>query len=184
NDFLEGVDVFVDGLDFFVPEMRSLVFARCYELGIPAITAGPIGMGAAYLIFLPNQMNFEQYFRLAGLPVEQQYVNFLLGLTPTAWHRSYLVDANRLDLARRSGPSTVMACQLCAGIVGIEVMKILLHRQPIYAAPWFHIFDGYLGRYQRGQLRWGNGGLLQRLKCQLGYRQIERQLAENSGLLT
>ena len=99
----------MDGLDFFVPEVRSLVFARCYEKGIPAITAGPIGMGAPYLIFLPGQMSFEDYFQLEGLPVEKQYVNFLLGLTPKAWHRAYLVDPNRLDLAHRRGPSTTMA---------------------------------------------------------------------------
>ena len=175
--FLSDVDLFVDGLDFFVPEVRSLVFARCYEKGIPAITAGPIGMGAPYLIFLPGRMSFEDYFQLEGLPVARQYVNFLLGLTPKAWHRAYLVDPNRLDLANRRGPSTTMACQLCAGIVGIEALKILLHRQPVYAAPWYHLFDGYRGGYVRGQLRWGNRGPLQTLKRQLAYRMVEQRMA-------
>ncbi|MBK8536141.1 MAG: ThiF family adenylyltransferase [Candidatus Competibacteraceae bacterium] len=168
DEFLNDVDLFVDGLDFFVPEVRSLVFARCYEKGIPAITAGPIGMGAPYLIFLPGRMSFEDYFQFAGLPVERQYVNFLLGLTPKAWHRAYLVDPNRLDLANRRGPSTTMACQLCAGIVGIEALKILLHRQPVYAAPWYHLFDAYRGGYVRGQLRWGNRGPLQTPETAIG----------------
>ena len=178
--FLNDVDLFVDGLDFFVPEVRSLVFARCYEKGIPAITAGPIGMGAPYLIFLPGRMSFEEYFQLEGLPVERQYVNFLLGLTPKAWHRAYLVDPNRLDLANRRGPSTTMACQLCTGIVGIEALKILLHRQPVYAAPWYHLFDAYRGGYVRGQLRWGNRGPLQTLKRQLAYRMVEQRLAREA----
>ncbi len=178
--FLSDVDLFVDGLDFFVPEMRSLVFGRCDALGIPAITAGPIGMGAPYLIFLPGQMSFEKYFQLAGLPVERQYVNFLLGLTPKAWHRTYLVDPNRLDLANRRGPSTPMACQLCAGIVGIEALKILLHRQPVYAAPRYHLFDGYRGGYVRGQLRWGNRGPLQTLKRRLAYRAVDQRLAREA----
>jgi len=180
DKFLNNVDLFVDGLDFFVPEVRSLVFARCYEQGIPAITAGPIGMGAPYLIFLPGQMSFEDYFQFEGLPVERQYVNFLLGLTPKAWHRAYLVDPNRLDLANRRGPSTPMACQLCAGIVGIEALKVLLHRQPVYAAPWYHLFDGYRGGYVRGRLRWGNQGPLQTLKRQLAYRMIEQRLARET----
>lgn len=175
--FLDGVDLFVDGLDFFAPEIRSCVFARCHELGIPAITAGPIGMGAPYLIFMPEGMSFEHYFRLAGQPLERQYVHFLLGLTPRAWHRHYLIDPARLNLAGRYGPSTMMACQLCAGIVGVEVLKILLSRTPIYPAPWYHIFDAYRGRYVRGRLPWGNAGPLQRLKCQIGYRQARKQLA-------
>ncbi|MDG4560861.1 MAG: ThiF family adenylyltransferase, partial [Candidatus Competibacter sp.] len=178
DEFLRDVDLFVDGLDFFEPEVRSLVFGRCHERGIPALTAGPIGMGAPYLIFLPDGMSFERYFRLAGLPVERQYVHFLAGLTPAALHRGYLVDPGRLNLAGRHGPSTAMACQLCAGIVGIEALKILLNHQPVYAAPWYHIFDAYRGCYRRGKLRWGNAGPVQQLKCRIGYRQVERQLAQ------
>ncbi|HRX70971.1 MAG: ThiF family adenylyltransferase [Candidatus Competibacteraceae bacterium] len=180
DEFLSDVDLFVDGLDFFVPEVRALVFGRCYELGIPAITAGPIGMGAPYLIFLPGGMSFEEYFRLEGLPVERQYVNFLLGLTPKAWHRFYLVDPHRLDLAHRRGPSTPMACQLCAGIVGIEALKILLHRQPVYAAPWYHLFECYRGEYVRSRLRWGNRGPLQTLKRRLAYRAVGQRLAQEA----
>lgn len=180
DEFLHGVDLFVDGLDFFVPEVRSLVFGRCHALGIPAITAGPIGMGAPYLIFLPGGMSFEQYFRLEGLPVERQYVNFLLGLTPTALHRGYLVEPGRLNLAGRYGPSTAMACQLCAGIVGIEALKILLRRQPVYAAPWYQIFDAYRGCYRRGKLRWGNAGPVQTLKRWMAYRVVSQQLAREA----
>src|SRR5665213_220413 len=57
--FLSDVDLFVDGFDFFVLDIRRKVFARCHELGIPAITAGPIGMGASLLAFLPKGMSFE-----------------------------------------------------------------------------------------------------------------------------
>ncbi|MCG5512186.1 ThiF family adenylyltransferase [Ectothiorhodospira shaposhnikovii] len=175
--FLEGVDLFVDGLDFFAPQIRAQVFARCRELGIPAITAGPIGMGTAYLIFTPDGMSFEDYFRMAGLSVEQQYVNFLVGLTPSGFHRDYLVDPQRLNLAEKRGPSTIMACQLCAGVTGTEAVKILLNRGPIHPAPYYHVFDAYRPRYRRGRLRWGNRGPLQTLKCKLGYRQVARLLA-------
>src|SRR5205823_4458653 len=52
--FLSGVDLFVDGFDFFVLGIRRQVFARCAELGIPAITAAPIGMGVGFLAFVPG----------------------------------------------------------------------------------------------------------------------------------
>ena len=41
--FLAGVDLFLDGFDFFVLDIRRKVYARCHELGIPALTAGPVG---------------------------------------------------------------------------------------------------------------------------------------------
>ncbi len=56
--FLEGVDLYVDGFDFFVLDIRAKVFRRCREFGIPAITAAPIGFGVAYLLFTPEGISF------------------------------------------------------------------------------------------------------------------------------
>lgn len=170
DEFLSGVDLFVDGFDFFVIDIRRKVFKRCAELGIPAITAAPIGFGAGYLIFMPGGMSFEDYFRLEGLSEQQQHVNFALGLTPKGLHRRYLVDPSRVDLTGRRGPSTTAAIQLCAGVVGVEAVKILLGRGKVHAAPAYHQFDPYRERFVRGYLRHGNAGPLQRLKCQIGYK--------------
>ncbi len=179
DDFLVGADVFVDGLDFFVVDTRRMVFKRCAELGIPAITAAPIGFGSCYLIFMPGGMTFEQYFRLEGLPESRQYVKFGLGLAPKGFHRQYLIDPSRMDLANRRGPSTAAAVQICAGVTAAETVKILLGRGRVYAAPFYHQFDAYRGRWKRGKLRFGNAGPLQSLKCQIGYRVYSR-LSRNS----
>lgn len=172
--FLSDADLFIDGLDFFAIDIRRKVFARCAELGIPAITAAPIGFGTAYLIFMPGGMPFEDYFRFEGLPEQRQYVNFALGLTPKGFHRSYLVDPSRLDLRGHRGPSTVAAVQLCAGVTAAEAAKIMLGRGKLYAAPWYHQFDAWRGRWARGRLRFGNAGPVQCLKRQIGYRAFER----------
>ncbi len=177
--FLEGVDLFVDGFDFFVLDVRSRVFARCAELGIPAITAAPLGMGTAWLIFEPGGMTFEEYFRLEGLPAEKQYVNFALGVAPKGFHRRYLADPSRLDLEGRRGPSTGAACQMAAGVVATEAAKLLLGRGKIRGAPWYHHFDPYLGKWTRGKLRGGNGNPLQALKLRLAYR-ISRRLTADA----
>ena len=97
--FLRGVDLFVDGFDFFAIDIRRRVFARCSELGIPSITAAPIGMGTAFLAFSPRGMSFEEYFRLEGQPESEQLIRFLVGLTPKGLQRGYLVDPSRVDLA-------------------------------------------------------------------------------------
>ncbi len=168
--FLEGVDMFVDGFDFFVLGIRAKVFARCAELGIPAITAAPLGMGTAFLTFLPGGMTFEQYFRLEGLSQQQQYVNFFMGLVPANLQAAYLMDPTRLDLSGKRGPSSATACQLCSGVTGIEVMKVLLGRGPVKAAPYYHHFDGYRGKWVVGKLANGNAGWLQRLKLKAAYK--------------
>ena len=172
--FLDGVDLFVDGFDFFVLDIRAKVFARCAELGIPAITAAPLGMGTAYLIFMPGGMTFEDYFRLEGLSPERRYVNFLIGLNPKGYHRPYLVDPSRVNLADGRGPSTATACQLCAGVVGAEATKILLGRGTVRAAPCYHQFDAYRGKWATGRLRGGNRNPLQALKRHVGYRMFAR----------
>ena len=133
--FLSGVDLFVDGLDFFVIDIRRKVFARCHELGIPSITAGPIGMGTGFLAFVPDGMSFEQYFRMEGQPKLEQYLRFLIGLVPKALHRPYLVDPTRLNLATETGPSTGAACKLCAGVTAVTAVKLLLRRGDVKPAP-------------------------------------------------
>jgi molybdopterin/thiamine biosynthesis adenylyltransferase/nitroreductase len=170
DEFLTGVDLFVDGLDFFVIDIRRKVFARCAQLGIPAITAAPIGFGSSYLVFVPGGMTFEEYFRFEGLPEERQYVNFAMGLTPKAFHRTYMVDPSRIDLAHRRGPSSAAAIQLCAGIVAAEAVKIMLGRGKVRPAPCYHQFDAYRGKWTQGRLPFGNAGPLQTLKRQICYR--------------
>lgn len=170
--FLDGVDLFIDGFDFFALDIRAKVFARCAALGIPAITAAPLGMGAAYLVFMPGGMTFEQYFRLEGLPPERQYANFFMGLAPKRLQGSYLMDPTRLDLAGHRGPSSAIGCQLCAGVTGAEAVKILLGRGRIRAAPFYHQFDAYRRRWVAGRLFLGNRNPWQRLKLQAAYKRF------------
>lgn len=174
DSFLAGADLFVDGLDFFAMDIRRAIFGRCAALGIPAITAAPIGFGTAYIVFMPGGMSFEQLFRLDGLPEHRQYVNFATALTPRGLHRSYLADPSRIDLAGKRGPSTGAAVNLCAGVVGAEAVKILLGRGSVKAAPWVHQFDAFRSRWRRSYLPFGNNGPLQSLKRAIGYRMFAR----------
>ena len=168
--FLDEVDLYVDGLDFFVIEERRRVFAICAERRIPAITAAPFGMGSAFLAFLPGRMSFEDYFRLEGASANEQAARFLVGLSPSMLQAGYLVDPSRVDLVRRKGPSTPMACDLCAGIAGTEALKILLGRGGVVAAPWGLHFDAYKNRLRRTWRPGGNAHPLQRALVALAKR--------------
>ncbi|MBN8525053.1 MAG: ThiF family adenylyltransferase [Planctomycetes bacterium] len=168
--FLDGADLYVDSLDFFAFEARRAVFAACDRMGIPAITAAPLGMGAALLCFRPGGMTFEDYFRLAGCDPFEQSLRLLVGLAPAHLHAGYLADRSRVDLAGGNGPSTAMACELCAGIAGSEALRILLHRSGGRWAPHGLQFDAYRQRLARTWIPWGNAHPLQRLRLALARR--------------
>lgn len=164
NDFLEGVDIVVDGIDFFAPEARRLVFAEARRRGLWAVTAGPIGFSTAWLSFDPHGMSFDDYFDIHdGMDRIDLLAAFAVGLAPQATHLRYL-DLSRVDLNSGAGPSSGLACQLCAGVAATEVLKILLKRGPMRPAPWYFQFDAYRQVLRKGKLWFGNRHPWQRLK--------------------
>jgi hypothetical protein len=130
---------------------------------ISAITVAPLGMGAALLNFLPGHMTFEEYFGWAGCSEHEMALRFLIGLSPAMLQSAYLVDPAAVDLKARRGPSTGMACALCAGIAGTEALKILLRRGGVIAAPHGMHFDAYRNTMAKTWRPWGNRNPLQRL---------------------
>lgn len=170
--FLEGVDLYVDALDFFALEARRAVFAACAARGIPAITAAPIGMGVAFLAFLPGCMTFEQYFRLEGHPRLEQAARFLLGLSPAMLQMRYLVDGSRVDFSRGKGPSTIMACELCAGMAATQALKLLLNRGTVPTAPRGLHFDAYRNKLVTTWRPGGNANPLQQLGLLIARRKL------------
>ena len=155
NEFMAEVDLYVDGLDFFAVAARRMVFDACTQSKIPAITAAPLGMGTALLNFLPGKMTFEEYFRLEGLPENEQLLNFLVGLSPAMLQRTYLADPSTVNFNEHRGPSTPMACELCAGLAATEALKILLNRGGVRSAPHGLQFDAYRNKLAH---TWRPGG--------------------------
>ncbi|MBX3685138.1 MAG: ThiF family adenylyltransferase [Rhodocyclaceae bacterium] len=169
--FLEGVDVYVDGLDFFAFEIRAAVFEACRRKGIPAVTAAPLGMSSALLVFKPGGMPFEDYFRLNESTDDiDRALRFLIGLAPAMMHRHYLVWPEAVDLAERRGPSTMIACQLCAGMAAGATLKLILGRGSVPAAPWSFQFDAYRNRFRRSWSPGGNRNPLMRMKRAIARR--------------
>lgn len=170
--FLAEGDVYLDGLDFFALEMRRAVFDRCRQQGIPATTVAPLGMGAALLNFVPNGMSFEDYFGMDGHSEEQQALRFLVGLSPAMLQMSYLADRSRVNFDERRGPSTIIAVQLCSGIAAAQVLKLILRRGEVLAAPWGLHFDAYRNRLKHTWRPGGHRNPLQRLLLWLAQRRL------------
>jgi len=172
DSFLDGVDIYVDALDYFAFEARDLVYRKLEEKGIPAVIAAPLGMGTAVVSFLPGGMTFEQYFQIRGLPVKEMALRFLIGLSPAVLQRTYLVDPERVKFGDKAGPSTGMACQICAGVAAVEALKILLGRGDVLAAPWGFQFDAYRNKFVKTWRPGGMGNPLMKLMLALVRRKL------------
>jgi len=67
-----------------------------------------------------------------------------------------------------------MACDLCAGLAATQVVKILLDRGRVLAAPYGIQFDAYRNRLARTWRPWGNRNPLQRIGQLMVRRQLRR----------
>ena len=172
DEFFCDVDLYIDGLDFFAFEARENVFAYCGQRNIPAVTVAPLGISAALLNFLPGHMSFEDYFQVAGRSELDKAVRFLVGLAPALLHRHYLADKTRVDLKERRGPSTIMACQLCAGVAASEALKILLKRGSVWAAPHGIQYDAYRNRFAHTWRPGGNRHPINRIAIAIAKKQL------------
>ena len=162
--FLEGANALLDGIDFFSFDTRRMLFREAAKRGIWAVTAGPIGFSAAWLVFDPKGMSFDDYFDLHdGMAPVDQFAAFVMGLAPRGTQFPYM-DLSYVDRRTGQGPSAGMACHLCSAVTAAEITKILLNRKPLSPVPCYAQFDAYRGIFRRGCLRWGNRGPLQRLK--------------------
>ncbi|MBC7483803.1 MAG: ThiF family adenylyltransferase [Rhizobacter sp.] len=170
--FLADGGVYLDGLDFFALDIRRHVFALCHAKGIPAVTVAPLGLGAALLNFVPGGMSFEAYFRLEGQTADEQALRFLVGLSPAMLQMSYLVDPSRVDLAKRRGPSTNIATQLCSGIAAAQVLKLILQRGTVLGAPHGLHFDAFRNRLRHTWRPGGNSNPVQRLMLAVARRRL------------
>lgn len=169
--FLRDVDLVVDAVDFFAFEARRLIFREAQKRGIWVVTAGPIGFSTAWLVFDPSGMTFDEYFDLKdGMESVDMFCAFALGLAPRSTHLPYF-DFSYVEASGR-GPSLACACQLAAGVVGAEAVKILLGRGQVRAAPEYNQFDAYRCLLRKGRLRLGNRHPLQLLKRRIMRRKM------------
>lgn len=174
--FLDGVDVYVDGLDFFAFDVRRQTFAACRSKGIPVVTAAPLGLGTAVLVFSPSGMSCDDYFGFEGCDELEMAIRFLIGLSPAVLQRGYVADMSRISLPEHRGPSSIASCQLCAGVAAVETLKLLLGRGKIRYAPQGSQFDAYRMKYVRTWRPFGYRNPLQILMRFL----LRKQLQKNS----
>lgn len=162
DEFLQGVDLAVDGLDAFALTIRRRFMNEAHRRNIPSITAGPIGFSTAFLIFMPEGPSFDSYFNTTDRTSEYDLaLHFFAGLTPSLLQMPYMKNTS---LKKKQGPSSVGAVNLCAAAVTIQALKILLQKGRVRAVPYYHQYDCYRDKYVTRRLWFGNRNPVQKLK--------------------
>lgn len=173
EQFLTGVDVVVDSLDAYCVKARRMLFSKAQAMGVPIISAGPIGCSCALLEFTPDSMSFDDYFDYReSASDEENFFKFVLGVIPGLEPFRYL-DSSEIRTEQRTGPSLAPAVALCAGFAGVEVLKYLLNRKPLYSVPYYHYYDSYLMKFKRRYMPMGNRNPVQRLKFAMVRRRVK-----------
>lgn len=173
EDFLSGVDIYIDGLDFYALTVRIQIFKKLREKNIPSLTVAPAGMGAAMVIFTKDSMSFEDYFGMQEKSSSlENCLKFLVGLTPNFLHTKYLVDESKFDFIKQKAPSTPMGCYISSGVAVTNALKVLLGRNNVLVAPWSTHYDSYLNQINKKYIMFGSKNPIQLLKFYLIRKKI------------
>ena len=140
GQFLEGVDVVCDAIDYFSVPPRRLLHREARRRGIPVVFSGPVGFGATLFIFDPSGMSLDEYFDFReGQSEEEMLVNFGTGLIPAQLYRHSL-DNQNLDFKNHSGSVLSSTCLLCTALVGIAALTLLVDKT-IALKPVPHVYQ-------------------------------------------
>ncbi len=171
GEFLEGVDLVVDTLDLYAMPLKLKLFSRAHRLGIPVVTAGPLGMGTAVMAFDPDGMSFAEYFDIGDdLPLEEMIAKFLIGLAPNLYFLKSLVKQSFVNVSEKDLPSLELGCSAAAAALGPLAMRILLQRQVIPWAPRGFQVDFYSWKSRSFHYPKGNRSLVQKARYAIAKR--------------
>lgn len=175
DDFLGGADAVVDAIDIYCVPAHRMLHRRARELGKTVLMSVPMGFGGSLLAFGPSGMSFDSYFDFDDrLTPFDTMLRFVAGAVPTTFHSKYMNIA-QASVADRRNVGIASSIRLCAGLIGAEVLSLVLNRNSVQLAPAYSVFDPYPRRYRCSRLRWGNRGPLQRVKIELMRRQFLSQ---------
>lgn len=162
--FLTGCQAYLDGIEFFEIDIRRLVFKKCREMGIYALTAAPLGFGATLQVFSPTGMAFDDYFGFEdAMGYEEKIAAFAAGLTPWPWHLDYL-DRSKVNFGEKKGPAVAPACTLAASLIATETLKVLTGKASVRPVPCYLQMDMLRGKFRKGRIVGGAKNPIQKFK--------------------
>ncbi|MEZ4195601.1 MAG: ThiF family adenylyltransferase [Candidatus Paceibacterota bacterium] len=164
SEFLKGVDIVVDAMDFFAYRARLSLLTECRRRNLFVVSSGNVGFGASLLIFDPKGMPLDDFLGVSAQSNDQDVMAaFALAWIPRHFSATY-TDPSYISLEAKVGPATGVAALLAGSMIITEILRISLKNPGIKPVPHFLQFDFREGKFVSGVLRRGNKGLWQRIR--------------------
>ena len=148
DEYLDGVDMICDTLDFFVIYPRRQLYAKARQKGIPVVICCPVAFGVTCHIFDPEGMSFDEYFGITdNLSETDQLKKFGSGLTPSMLYKAYTESPN-LDFSNKKVSSLSASCLMATSFgSSIAFMKLLGISTGFKSIPYCYQFDIRAGQF-------------------------------------
>lgn len=146
--FLDGTDLVIDAIEFFIFGPRFLLYPAARAKGVTVILSGAVGYGSPLLVFEPRGMTMERYFSLD--PASPAAVDFSViahRLCPKM--PDYVSDELKQRILKREVPITTVSptCSLAGSLLAQEALFLLLDKRPPVVVPRSMVLDLYRREY-------------------------------------
>ena len=170
DSFLDGVDLVLDGIDYFQVDARRILHRAARKHGLFIVFSAPLGYGASLQVFDPAGMSLDEYAGITpGMPRAERLAAFSAAQVPDLATAAQF-DTSRVDFEKETGPALASAVMISSGLVCNEVLRILAERQRSRCIPHGWYFDPRKGRLVRTGALWPLARLRQRLLRREAFR--------------
>lgn len=148
EDFLNNVDVVVDGIDYYDFPTRRLVQNEARKRGIPVFLSFTIAFEASMFVFTKESMSFDEFIGFQNsYKSETEYnmpIDRLVPIFP-----KYILEYTETDIINQILSKKIPKTNLCAPIaagafwLANELMIFILERRNTIIAPNCLVFDMY-----------------------------------------
>jgi molybdopterin/thiamine biosynthesis adenylyltransferase len=147
ENFLEGVSLVIDGLDFFCLSIRKSLFDACRKRGLYILSCPIFGFGTSLAIFSPEGPSFGQFFGSVPKEIDTKYaMNFGRSYFPS--FPKYINLAVYLEAMQKNKPipSFATSCSLSGAVTAAEAVFILLNKKKPICVPLIRHYDLFDGK--------------------------------------
>lgn len=170
DEFIEGADLVVDGIDFFEQDAKEFLFRRSREKNRTVLTCCPLGFGASLVIFSPKGIRFEDYFNLNDkMSEKEKRLALAFGLSPSPLCLKYM-DRKALNLDGKRAASVAPGLMLVGALTAAETVSIITGKQKVFYAPHVYQIDLITRQVRRKYYPGGMKSLYQQLRRWILFR--------------
>ena len=147
ENFLEGVSLVIDGLDFFSLSIRKSLFDACRKRGLYILSCPIFGFGTSLAVFSPEGPSFDQFFGPIPKQIDTKYaMNFGRSYFPS--FPKYINLAAYLEAMQKNKPipSFATSCTLSGAVTAAEAVFILLNKKKPICVPLIRHYDLFDGK--------------------------------------